>query len=95
MSGRSGFAGLPPSKCLTAFCHLPPPVEAFETAKARRLSQPKGATGGGSELSARSAGNSETENGQEQGELRAAANKATMFQPEWPGEAGEVARRKP
>jgi hypothetical protein len=41
-------------------------------------------------LSARCAGNSETENGQEQGELRAAANKATMFQPEWPGEAGEV-----
>ena len=35
----------------------------------------------GSELSARCAGNSETENGQEQGELRAAANKATMFQP--------------
>ena len=32
-------------------------------------------------MSARSAGNSETENGQEQGELRAAANKATMFQP--------------
>ncbi len=27
------------------------------------------------------AGCSETENGQEQGELRAAANKATMFQP--------------
>ena len=32
-------------------------------------------------MSARSAGCSETENGQEQGELRAAANKATMFQP--------------
>ena len=32
-------------------------------------------------MSARCAGNSETENGQEQGELRAAANKATMFQP--------------
>ena len=32
-------------------------------------------------MSARCAGNSETENGQEQGELRAVANKATMFQP--------------
>ncbi len=32
-------------------------------------------------MSARCAGCSETENGQEQGELRAAANKATMFQP--------------
>ena len=42
---------------------------------------PKASTDGGSELSARSAGYSETENGQEQGELRAAANKATMFQP--------------
>ena len=44
-------------------------------------------------MSARCAGCSETENGQEQGELRAAANKATMFQPEWPGEAGELANR--
>ena len=44
-------------------------------------------------MSARCAGCSETENGQEQEELRAAANKATMFQPEWPGAAGEVARR--
>ena len=32
-------------------------------------------------MSARCAGCSETENGQEQEELRAAANKATMFQP--------------
>ena len=32
-------------------------------------------------MSARCAGNSETENGQEQGELRAAVDKATMFQP--------------
>ena len=45
-------------------------------------------------MSARCAGCSETENGQEQGELRAAANKATMFQPEWPGEAGEVNANK-
>ena len=42
-------------------------------------------------MSARCAGCSETENGQEQGELRAAANKATMFQPEWPCVAGELA----
>ena len=45
------------------------------------MPKPKASTGGGSELSARCAGCSETENGQEQGELRAAANKATMFQP--------------
>ena len=33
---------------------------------------------------------SETENGQEQGELRTAVSKATLFQPEWPCVAGEV-----
>ena len=44
----------------------------------------------GSELSASCGRVSETENGQEQGELRTAVSKATLFQPEWPCVAGEV-----
>ena len=49
---------------------------------------------GGSELSASCGRVSETENGQEQGELRTAVSKATLFQPEWPCVAGEVAFAK-